>query len=162
MSAPKLKNCSRCRNAFMAVPGQRICPNCVRQEEEVFLEVKEFLRDNPGSSMKEVADATGAAADVVMGFLRSGRLDAKLAPKDAGLSCASCGTSISSGRLCAKCEEKTTSQLGGGGAPRKEPKEEPSRGPGYRKTSTDSTRKTAGSGTTEVRSGFVDYKRGRS
>ena len=111
MSAPKLRNCGRCGDAFLATPGKSHCPACVRAEEGQFQNVRDYLNHHPSATVKEVSDATEVGASVIMDFLRQGRLDASLAPSDATLTCESCGADIRHGTLCTACQRRAETQL---------------------------------------------------
>ncbi len=79
----KFTTCSRCKAGFIAAPGQRICPACKQKEDEQYILVKEFLDESPGTSADEVAEATGVPVDLVMKFVREGRLRSEILPPEA-------------------------------------------------------------------------------
>lgn len=98
-----LRNCSQCGKLFVYV-NRNICPDCLGKEEEMFEEVRKYLRDNPGSRIKEVSEATEVPEDKIIRFLREGRIISD--NLDAGLFCETCGKPISSGYTCKECKEK--------------------------------------------------------
>jgi hypothetical protein len=111
MGTQKFRNCTRCAKAFVATAAQRVCPSCAKAEEEQFRAVKEYLNRNPGSPLAQVAEATHVRPDVILAFLRQGRLDASHAPADARLVCAMCGAPILSGSVCANCHKRAEAEL---------------------------------------------------
>lgn len=111
MGVQKFRNCARCGKVFVAAAPQRVCPSCSRDDEEQFRAVKEYLNRNPGSPLGQVAEATGVRPDVILSYLRQGRLDASHAPTDAKLVCSLCGASITSGVVCASCHKQAEAEL---------------------------------------------------
>ncbi|MDR2166283.1 MAG: MerR family transcriptional regulator [Clostridiales bacterium] len=95
----EMAHCKRCKRLFARVLGP-ICDECNKAEEEIFHGVKEYLRDNPKSTVGEISEATGVSAKKIFGYLREGRLEVA---EGAGLHCARCGIAIASGKLCEEC-----------------------------------------------------------
>lgn len=105
-----VRNCARCGRVFV-FRGREICPDCVAEEEEQFERVRLFLRDSPGASLAEVEEATGVPADVILSFLRQGRLLASDGLKG-NLRCERCGAPIDEGHLCSRCSEELAREVG--------------------------------------------------
>ena len=97
-----VRNCRNCGCIFNYVTGPVICPACREKLEEKFQEVKEYIRDNKGAGIPEVAEACDVEVAQIRQWLREGRLglteDAQMY-----LSCETCGKPIRSGRFCEKC-----------------------------------------------------------
>lgn len=74
----QVKTCKRCNKLFQYVTGRQVCPKCRKREEELFGQVKDYLRENKGASMEEVSEATGASLGLIQSFLREGRLEVGL------------------------------------------------------------------------------------
>jgi len=119
-----LKNCKRCGKLFLKVTRQ-ICPDCLQQEEEEFSKVKDYLDENPSSSVAKVSSETGVSQNQIKKFIREGRL---LSSKYSGVSteCQRCGKEISEGKYCDSCQNDL--QKGFEAASQKEKKEEPKTG----------------------------------
>ncbi len=98
----ELRNCPRCGKLFAYV-GRPICNRCVEQEEEEFKFVKEYIYNNPGATVFEVADATGVSVDKIMRFLREERLEITSENVNFVLECENCGRPIKTGRYCEQC-----------------------------------------------------------
>lgn len=101
-----MRNCRRCGKLFAYV-NTPICPNCVKQDEDDFKRVKEYIYDHPKCSMAEVAQETQVSIKKITKFLRDGRLEI-VEGMNFILECESCGAPIKTGRFCPKC----TSDLG--------------------------------------------------
>ncbi len=97
----ELKNCKKCGRMFSSVNGQLFCSKCKSSDEEDFRVVREYVYDNPDSTVSDVHEATDVAEEKILKFLRQGRL--MLKGDGVGLECERCGKSVSSGRFCDKC-----------------------------------------------------------
>ena len=105
-----VKVCKRCGGLFQYLSGRQVCPRCKKKEEEIFQQVKEYLRENPNSSMEQTAEETGASVSLIQSFLREGRL--QVSPDSPiALTCESCGERILTGRYCDKCRSNMTNTL---------------------------------------------------
>lgn len=98
--APDLRNCPMCGRTF-AYQGRNICNKCLEKEDDDYAIVRRYVRDNPGASVAEVAEATQIDEEKILQFLRDGRLITR------GMSyttlCERCGKTISSGKFCDSC-----------------------------------------------------------
>lgn len=99
-----VRNCKRCGKIYNYT-GSGVCNNCLRQEQEDFEKVREYLFNNPNSTTAEVSEATGIELKVISRFLKEGRLEADYIKMsdDSELSCEKCGKPIKSGRFCEIC-----------------------------------------------------------
>ncbi|MBF0499867.1 MAG: flagellar protein [Candidatus Riflebacteria bacterium] len=86
-----------------------ICSKCHQEEEEYFIQVKDYIRAHPGASIGEVAGNVGIAVKRVEHFVNSGRLER------AGVhithECQTCGLIISDGIICPKCSTGLQTQV---------------------------------------------------
>jgi flagellar operon protein (TIGR03826 family) len=103
--------CKRCKKLFQ-VTTDKICDECKEKEKEEFDIVKDFIRDNPNKTVIEISYSTGIDEEVILSFLRKGRL------QNSGYTltypCENCQAPITSGTLCPKCQgniESTMSKL---------------------------------------------------
>jgi len=96
----EMANCKRCKKLFPRV-NEPICEACKKAEEELFLNVKEFLRENSKSTVMEISQATGASHKRITDWLREGRLE--LSAEASELNCRGCGKRITSGNYCDAC-----------------------------------------------------------
>lgn len=101
----KLKNCTKCGRMFQADDyREKLCSRCRGDDEAIFKEVREYLYDHPKANAQEVAEETEATEELVMKWLRAGRLELK--GEGVGYPCDHCGVSITTGRFCKKCADE--------------------------------------------------------
>jgi flagellar operon protein (TIGR03826 family) len=105
-----LINCKECGKLF-ASSGSKVCPDCQKAEEEKFEIVKDFLWDNPNSTIKKVEKETGVERELIIKFMREDRLAAEGLLVDYTLKCKHCGKAIQSGVFCEDCRNKMISEL---------------------------------------------------
>lgn len=107
----ELANCVRCGKVFARI-GKNICPDCLAKEEELYKKVREYLEENPGLTVQEVAQRCGVDPKKIYDFLKEGRLEGiNFAPGSAQWHCESCGSAITAGRLCNKCKTTLKSEV---------------------------------------------------
>jgi hypothetical protein len=112
MAVPKIRNCGRCGKPFLPTASQRVCPECVRNEDEIYRRVQTYIRENREASVDEIATECEVSVDMIMGFVRAGRLEIELAPGVSACLCRVCGQPIEQGTVCAKCR-RVAEQLKG-------------------------------------------------
>lgn len=98
----ELMNCRNCKRLFNYISGEKICPGCRDALEDKFNEVKEYIRENPGKNINEVAEECDIAIKQIKRWVREERLvfsDDSLV----GLECERCGKMVHSGRFCKTC-----------------------------------------------------------
>lgn len=96
----------------------RLCAQCEKEEQERFDRVRGYIKENPGATALEIIRDTKVERKELYEWVRTGRID--VAGMDRlGVSCESCGTPITSGRLCTECairmQQEARRALGGGG-----------------------------------------------
>ena len=99
----EVKNCKGCGRLFNYMSGPPLCANCQRKLEEKFQEVKEYLEENPNSSVNQVSEAMDVSVKQIKQWIREERLSLSQ-PSGDGVLCEHCGTPICSGRFCDKCK----------------------------------------------------------
>ena len=118
----ELINCKECGKLFSSA-GKKVCPDCRQSEEEKFELVKEYLWENPNSTVKKVADDTGVEEDLIIKFMRENRLDSEGLMIDYTLKCKRCGIEIQSGLFCDSCRDKMISDFNQSDEPEEKEKE---------------------------------------
>lgn len=98
-----IKNCRNCGRIFNYVAGPVICPSCKDSLEAKFQQVKDYIRENKGVGMNEVAEACDVDPAQIRQWLREERLEVT-ADSQMVLTCESCGEPIRCGRFCEKCK----------------------------------------------------------
>lgn len=107
-------NCKGCGRLYNAVGNsrKRLCPQCVRKLEEKFTQVKEFLRENPKSSIEVVSIENDVSVKQIKQWVKEERL-VLLAGGAGGITCEKCGKMIQTGRFCNECKFKIGNTLMG-------------------------------------------------
>ena len=103
-----LRNCAECGNLF-GYQGSPLCPKCIKKDEEDFVKVRKYLRENPGASVLEASEATEVEEEKILRYVREGRLQSK--SWVGVLECERCGARISDGRLCEACRTEVNRDL---------------------------------------------------
>ena len=98
-----IRNCKRCGKIFQYDGVHKICNSCRTEEENDFEKVKEFLRENPKSSINKVSEETGVEKKVIIEFIKNDRLIAEDLEIDVTIKCQRCGTEIKHGKYCDSC-----------------------------------------------------------
>lgn len=101
-----VRNCKMCGNLFN-YSGSPVCPSCNRKMEEKFAVVREYIRDNPASSIAVVAEETEVPVQQLKRWIREERLTFS---KESGVTiqCEKCGAPILTGRYCKECKRTMT------------------------------------------------------
>lgn len=102
-----LKNCAKCGRMFAGEDNQKFCSKCVENDDDLFRIVREYVYDNPDSTIQQTAEATDVPEEKILKFLRQGKLTLK--GDGVGLECERCGKSINSGRFCDTCAAEMSS-----------------------------------------------------
>ncbi len=98
----ELMNCKGCKRIFNYITGDPLCPACKEKLEKDFQRTKEFIRENSGMNINQVAEACEVSIKQIKKWVREERLsftDDSLV----GLECERCGKMIHSGRFCKEC-----------------------------------------------------------
>lgn len=106
------RNCKECGKIFNYLGGAPVCAACAKKLEERFAQVKEFVYDNPGASINEVAEENEVSVQQIKRWIREERL-AFSDSSDIGIDCEKCGAMIRTGRYCNNCKRRLEEQLGG-------------------------------------------------
>lgn len=106
-----VRNCKKCKTLFH-FNGNPLCPQCNKEMEEKFTQVKEYIRDNPTSTLAQVAEETDVPTQQLKRWVREERLTFT---KDSGvvIRCENCGKTILTGMYCKECKKSMTNQLQG-------------------------------------------------
>ena len=105
-----VRNCRGCGKLFNYVQGPPLCPECMKELDKKFDEVKEYVYDHPKVDMKEVAEVCNVSIAQIKQWIREERL-AFSEDSVIGLECEGCGAIIKTGRYCKACKEKLAKSL---------------------------------------------------
>lgn len=98
------KYCEICRRPLSLDYKNALCPGC--QEQQLFREVKEFIRANDVNEY-DVALEFNIPLSQVKRWIREGRIEYKDKRLNTiTMHCIDCGAAISFGTLCTKCMRK--------------------------------------------------------
>lgn len=109
-----IRNCKECGRLFQYNGYTKICPKCQREDEQNFKIVKEYVYENTGATLTEVAEETGVIEDKILRYLREGKLEIVGENAALFLDCERCGKGIRSGRFCAECIRDMEKELKSG------------------------------------------------
>lgn len=104
-----LANCEKCGRMFQTIGSIMICSRCRESDDEMFKVVREYIYDNPGSTVPEVSEATDVPESKILKYLKDGRLETK--GDSMLIECEKCGCPIPSGRYCDVCTREMTQGL---------------------------------------------------
>lgn len=96
-----LRNCKKCNRLFSAKEGEFLCSRCNDEVDDEFLRVKEYIYDNPSSSVKEVSSNTGVHVDIILKWIREEKI--VVGQHSSITFCERCGEPSDGSRYCKKC-----------------------------------------------------------
>lgn len=103
-------NCKRCGRIFRSENRRLICTICVKELEESFDKVKEYVYENPAATIVEVASDTEVSIEQIKNWIREERL-ILTNPTGAGINCLKCGVVVSTGKYCNQCKATMANDL---------------------------------------------------
>ena len=108
----ELTNCPNCDSIFVKNKFRDVCDKCWKEEEKAYETVYQFMRkrENRAATMKQVVESTGVDEELLLKFIRAGRLKLTQFP-NLGYPCDKCGAIIREGKLCGKCTEELRKDL---------------------------------------------------
>lgn len=107
-----LINCKKCNRVFSSVDGGLLCSRCNENVDTEFDRVREYIYDNPTSSVKDVSMGTGVSADSILKWIRDGRI---VLGDHANIAfCERCSEPTDGMRFCPKCIRELSSGLKAG------------------------------------------------
>ena len=101
MSIYKCKKCGKKYEAKGFTDG--FCPECLADYQDKYHQVREYLWAHPGATASTIASACGCSVHQVMNWVKEDRF---MLSEDSKVSiyCEICGSKITSGRYCSKCQ----------------------------------------------------------
>ena len=109
----EVKNCRGCGRLYNYIGGKyRLCPDCLKNLEEKFQEVKQYIEEHKTAPMKTVSEECNVSTKQIEQWIREERL---VFSEDSpiGIACEACGATIKSGRFCEKCKIGMVNRLEG-------------------------------------------------
>ena len=105
-------NCRSCGRLFNYISGYQICPDCKKRIEEKFEVVKQYLRDHPDATMKDVVEDNDVTRRQVEIWIREERISFS-SEVGSEIGCERCKKPIRSGKYCSRCRDIMTNTLNG-------------------------------------------------
>lgn len=108
----ELANCPKCNSLFVQTQLRTVCDTCFKEEENAYETVYQFLRkrENRKAELDVVVEATGVSKELILKFIRQGRIMLSNFPNLA-YPCEKCGKTIREERLCNDCKNDIHKQL---------------------------------------------------
>lgn len=107
-----VRNCKQCSKLFNFIGGTPLCPECIKQNEDKFDDVKEYIYDHPKCGMQEVSQEMDVSVAQIRKWLKEERL-AFSEDSEIALNCEKCGKRILTGRYCKNCKAEVLNQFSG-------------------------------------------------
>ncbi len=112
----ELAKCERCGKLYNRVKLP-VCPPCEQEEEKEILSVQVYMRDHPGDSLEGVSNALNIYIEDIERWISEKRLNV-VSLQSVALKCIICGTPVTNGRICARCNERLGMPIGEPEAPK--------------------------------------------
>jgi flagellar operon protein (TIGR03826 family) len=97
-------NCPKCGKVYLKnIAG--LCSACLKDIELQFTKCLHYLRENKGSSLLEVSEATEVSVKQITKFIREGRISIVGNP-NISFPCEVCGKEIRDKHICESCRSK--------------------------------------------------------
>lgn len=117
-----LRNCKKCGRLFSATNGSSLCSRCSDTIDDGFTRVREYIYDNPSSSVKDVSEGTEVDAEAILKWIREGKI---VLGDGARISfCERCDEPTDGSRFCPKCARELSMGLKAGLGEKEEPKKD--------------------------------------
>ncbi|OBZ08007.1 flagellar protein [Bacillus sp. FJAT-27264] len=104
-----LDNCPRCGRLYVK-NLMELCQPCIKELEHEYEICVNYLRENRGTNIQELSDATGISIKEITRFIREGRISIANAP-NMTYPCEVCGTLIREGHMCDSCRNRLRKDL---------------------------------------------------
>lgn len=104
-----LDNCPRCGRLYVKNLAE-LCHSCIKELENQYEICVNYLRENKGTNIQELSDATEIPIKEITRFIREGRISIANAP-NMTYPCEVCGTLIREGHMCESCRSRLRKDL---------------------------------------------------
>lgn len=94
---------------FSSVDGATLCSRCNENVDDDFIIVREYIYDNPSSSLKDISDGTGVETESILKWIREGKI--VLASSSSIGFCEKCNEPTNGERFCPKCASELKLKL---------------------------------------------------
>lgn len=107
----EVRPCKKCGGLFNFVSGLPLCPACMKEIDDKFPAVKEYIYEHPGVGIQQVSDDNEVPIAIIKKWVKEERL-AFAEGSAIGVECERCGKTILTGRFCEKCKTEVKQQFG--------------------------------------------------
>lgn len=97
--------CKLCKRLFNYISGDRLCPNCQKEMEDKFADVKEYIYTHHNATIQEVSKELEVPVQQIQKWIRDERLSLS-EESPFSIQCESCGAAIKTGRFCNNCKKR--------------------------------------------------------
>ncbi|MBQ9625470.1 MAG: MerR family transcriptional regulator [Clostridia bacterium] len=102
-----VRKCRECGRLFQN-NGRDLCMECADKLDKWFVEIRDYIDENPSARIYEIAEALEIPEKTILGFIKEGRIELR----EAVLRCTNCGKPIVRGTLCIDCHDKISGSIG--------------------------------------------------
>lgn len=106
-----VRTCKVCGTLFNYVSGLPLCTACMKEIDDKFPQVKQYIYENPGVGIQQVSEENKIPIAIIKKWVKEERLSFTEGSSIA-VECERCGRMILSGRYCDECKSIVTKQLG--------------------------------------------------
>jgi len=104
-----LRNCKKCGRLFSSLDGGGLCSRCNDDVDDSFTRVREYIYDNPTSSVKDVSEGTAVPTEAILKWIREEKI--RLSDGSGITFCERCSEPSNGNRFCNKCVHELSSGL---------------------------------------------------
>ncbi|MDR5658114.1 hypothetical protein RH915_01295 [Serpentinicella sp. ANB-PHB4] len=107
-----IRACRKCRKPIHEKSLHEYCESCYKKIEEVFEQIRDYLREFPGATSYEMEQRLGIPVHVINNFVKDGRL-VEMPNEFLNIQCIKCNCLLLSAyhKYCPACEVKMIREL---------------------------------------------------
>lgn len=107
----EVRACKKCGSLFNFISGMSLCQACMKEIDDKFPKVKQYIYDNPGVGIQQVSEENEVPTAIIKKWVKEERL-AFAEGSAIGVECERCGKMILTGRFCEACKAEVKQQFG--------------------------------------------------
>lgn len=102
--------CVRCGMLFESFYGRTACPSCSLVEDQQFVLVRRFIRENKEATIQTIVEACGVKPILLIEWIKDERIELT---EESGstIACEQCGRQIRKGKFCEACKKNLIDEL---------------------------------------------------
>lgn len=108
----ELVHCKKCNRLFSSTAGETLCSRCNEAVDDGFIRVREYIYDNPSSSLIKVCESTDVKPDAVLKWIKEGKII--LGGSATIAFCERCNAPTDGARFCKNCVQEIAKGLKAG------------------------------------------------